>query len=197
MGIGKEIDTLQIIKEDILEALGKKGKKVLPVAINPEIKVSRLLKFQALEELEEEGSIKTEGKLIYLTAAGLKKAEEIAKKHLVIENYFRKSRSKQEAFKAAGFLEHYVSQEVIDNFKELASLKKEGIALADFKEEQGLITDIVSETKLFERIISMGICPGSRIKILNKLPNGIIVEIENKKFALGKKISQGIKLVVL
>ncbi|GAI16558.1 unnamed protein product [marine sediment metagenome] len=41
----------------------------------------------------------------------------------------------------------------------------------------------------------MGICPGEKIKITNKLPNSIIVEIENKKFALDKSIAKKIKVV--
>jgi len=207
---------LGIVKEDILEAIeGKNGKALLSL-IKPEIRVSSSFIFEAIKELEKEDLIRiypvrdsenreriqkrnisnrVKENLVYLTKEGTKKAKDIAKKHFFLENYFKKTRSKKEAYKAASILEHYVSMEVIDNIKELSTLKKEGIPLTEFEQKEGLIADIIFGVRLFERVISMGICPGERIKITNKLPNGIIVEIENKKFALDKNIAKGIKVL--
>jgi len=185
---------LGIVKEDILEALEEKNGKASISLIKPEIRVSRSFISKAIRELEKEDLINIKEKSIFLTKQGRVRAKNIAKKHFVLEDYFGKTRSKREAYKAASVLEHYVSMKVIDNIKELSTLKKEGTPLTEFKEKEGLITDVFG-VRLFERVISMGICPGERIRITNKLPNSIIVEIENKKFALDKNIAKGIKVL--
>ena len=191
----KESDVLRIVKEDILEALEKKNRKVPLSLIKPEIRVSRSFISKAIRGLEKEDLVRSEKNLVCLTKEGVKKAKNIVKKHLVIEGYFRKVRSKKEAYKVASILEHYVSMRVIDNIKKLSTFKEEGVPLTEFGQKEGLITDIIFSIELFERIISMGICPGEKIKITNKLPNAIIVKIGNKKFALAKKIAGGIKVL--
>ena len=191
----KESDILRIVKEDILEVLKEKNGKVPLLLIEPEIRVSRSFISKAVRELEKEDLIQIEKDLICLAKEGMKKAEDIIKKHLILENYFRKIRSNKDAYKAASILEHYVSMEVIDNIKKLSTFKKEGVPLTEFEQEEGLITDIIFDIGLFERLISMGIFPGEKIKITNKLPNSIVVKIENKKFALSKKIAREIKVL--
>lgn len=186
---------LEIVKEDILEALEEKNGKVPLSLVKPEIKVSRSFISKAIRELEREDLIRVEKNLVCLTKEGIKKAKVLVKKHFILEDYFKKTRNKKEAYKAASILEHYVSMEVIDNVKELSTLKKEGVPLTEFKQKKGLIADIIFGIRLFERVISMGICPGEKIKIVNKLPNSIIVEIEDKKFALDKNIAKGIKVI--
>ena len=191
----KELDVLRIVKEDILEVLKQKNGEVSLLLIKPEVKVSRSFISKAIRELGEESLIQIKKDLICLTEEGMKRGERILGKHLILEDYFRKIRSKKEAYKAASILEHYVSMEVIDNIKKLSTFKKEGVPLTEFKQKEGLIADTIFDIGLFERIISMGIFPGEKIKITNKLPNSIIVEIENKKFALAKKIASGIKVL--
>ena len=191
----RELDVLRIVKEDILEVLREKNEEVPLLLIEPEIRVSRSFISKAIRELGEESLIQIKKDLICLTEEGMEKGERILRKHLILEDYFRKIRSKKEAYKAASILEHYVSMEVIDNIKKLSTLKKEGVPLTEFKQKEGLITDTIFDIGLFERIISMGIFPGEKIEITNKLPNSIIVKIENKKFALAKKIASGIKVL--
>ena len=191
----KELDVLRIVKEDILEVLREKNEEVPLLLIEPEIRVSRSFISKAIRELGEESLIQIKKDLICLTEEGMEKGERILRKHLILEDYFRKIRSKKEAYKAASILEHYVSMEVIDNIKKLSTFKKEGVPLTEFKQKEGLIADTIFDIGLFERIISMGIFPGEKIKITNKLPNSIIVEIGNKKFALAKKIASGIKVL--
>ena len=195
--ISGELNILRIVKEDILEALGRKNKKIPFSLIEPEIKVSRSFISKALGELKREGLVKSEGELVFLAEEGKKKAENFIEKHSIIENYFKRKKGEKMAWKAASILEHYVSMEIIDNIKKLSTLKKEGMPLTEFKQGKGLITDIIFGIGLFERIISMGIYPGKRIKITNKLPNSIIVEVGNKKFALDKNIAKGIKILDL
>jgi Mn-dependent DtxR family transcriptional regulator len=193
--MSEELDILQIIKEDILEAMRRQNKKIPSSSIEPEIKTSHFFISKALGELENEGLIQTERGLFFLTEQGKKKAENFIRKHSILEDYFKKIRNKEEAWNIASILEHYVSMEVVDNIKKISVLKNEGVPLTEIKQKEGLITDIALDDKLFERIISMGIFPGEKIKILNRLSGNIIVEIGNKKFALGGEIAKGIKVL--
>ena len=199
MNTEKESNVLRIVKEDFLEVLGREKNKVLLKSMNLELKVSSFFVSKVIKELEKENLIKTsikKGKrYVQLTEEGKDKAREIIKKHLVLERYFRKTRSKKEAIKRTNILEHYISMEVIDNIKKLSTFKEKGVPLTEFGQKEGLITDIIFGIGLFERIISMGISPGEKIKIINEIPNGIVIEVKNKKFVLAKKIARGIKVL--
>jgi len=189
-------DILRVVKEDILRILGEeKDNGVLLACLKSEIKVSNLFMLRAVEELERDGLIQSKGNFILLTERGWGDAEEIVRKHIFIENYFKETRSEDEAHKAAHILEHNVSQEVIDTIKKLSTLKKEGIPVPKFDPAQeGIITNITfSDFTLFERIVSMGIFPGEKIRITNVIPGSVIVGIGNKRFALGGEIAQGIE----
>ena len=73
----------------------------------------------------------------------------------------------------------------------------EGVPLTKLElNKEGMITDITfSDYRLFERIVSMGIFLGEKIKITNEISHGVVVKIRNKKFALDKIIAEEIKVV--
>ena len=150
---------------------------------------------EALEELKKEGLIKTEGNFIKLTKEGQRKSEIILRRHLILEDYFKKTLNEKVAHRRAHILEHYVSEEVIRNLKKLSTFKKKGISLLKFKKKEGFITDISLSIKLFERLVSMGICPGKKIRIINRLPDGLIIKINNKKFVLDKNVAKEVKVL--
>ena len=191
-------DILTVVKEDILRILGEEKDNGISLAcLKSEIKVSNLFMLRAVEELERDGLIQSKGNLILLTERGWGDAEEIVRKHIFIENYFKETRSGEEAHEAAHILEHYVSQEVIDNLKELSTFRKGGIPITKFEpDEGGVITNITfSDSALFERIVSMGIFPGEKIRIMDIIPGSVIVGIGGKKFALGGEIAGGIEVL--
>ena len=198
----KESDILKIVKEDILEVVGRKNKRTPLKFMKLEVTVSHSVVSKAIKELEEEGLIKISSEkrpwkeYIQLTKEGQVRANAIIKKHSVLEKYFFKERrSEEEAIEATNILEHYISTEVIDTIKKLSTLKKKGIPLTEFKQEEGLIANINLNIGLFERVISMGIYPGEKIRITDKIPNGIIIEIKNKKFVLDNNIAKEIKVL--
>ena len=41
----------------------------------------------------------------------------------------------------------------------------------------------------------MGIYPGEKIRIIRKIPNAVIIEVDNKKFALDRDIACHIKVL--
>ena len=95
-----------------------------------------------------------------MTPSGEDEAQDILKKHLILEKYFKERRSDIEAHRISHIIEHYISGEVVDNIKKLETYKSKGIPMSEYKKAKGLITDIAVEEQLFERIISMGIFPG-------------------------------------
>jgi len=197
----KEPEVLRIVKEDILEVLGRKNKKIPLKFMKLEISVSQFFVSKSVNELEKEDLIKLSlekkygRQYIQLTKRGQNRAKDIIKKHFILEEYFKKRMSGREAIKATNILEHYISTEVVDVIKKLSTFKEKGISLTKFKKEEGLITDINSSIGLFERLISMGIYPGGRIRIINRVPNGVIIKIKNKKFILDKDIAKEIKVL--
>jgi len=149
----KEPDILKIVKEDILRILGETKKEVLLDSIKAEIKVSPSFVSQAIKGLEEENQILVRKNFIRLTKDGQNKAKDIVKKHLVLENYFKRTKNEEEAHKMTDILEHYVSEEVIKNIKKLSTFKQRGVPLTELElYKENLITDIlIPNNKLFER----------------------------------------------
>jgi len=193
----EERDILKIVKEDILRLLAEEAGNKSPLKfVKLEIQASSSLMSEAIKELDEENLIQVGQDSVALTKQGQNRASSILEKHLTIERYLEKTRSKGEAHEAAQVLEHYISQEVIDNIKELSTLGKKGIPLTEFKfNTEGIITDIKPpDFRLFERLISMGIVPGGRIKITNRIGHTTIATV-NRVFAIGEDVAQGIEVL--
>lgn len=47
-----------------------------------------------------------------------------------------------------------------------------------------------TEDKFRDRLLVMGICPGRTIKIIDITPAGMIVEVQNTRFAINKDLVQ-------
>jgi len=183
------------VKEDVLRILSERSERTSLEIIKDGIKVAHPLISEALEELGRDDLITIQENFISLTELGQEKAKTILEKHLVLEDYFEKTRSKIEAHTAAHIIEHYVSREVINNIKKLSTLKKEGVPLTRFElNKEGLIAEITfSDYRLFERAVSMGLFPGEKIMVISEIPHGIVLKVRNKKFALDRSIAKGIK----
>ncbi len=189
---------LEIVKEDILRILEEeKHRKISLEQIVSRVMVSGTYVSQAVKELEITGLVQLDGSFLGLTDNGRCTAEQIVRKHTALENYFRTRRGTKQAHKAADILEHCVSTEIINDMRKLSTFKGEDVSLVEIAVgHEGLITDIrASSTELFERIVSMGILPGENIKILSRIPDGVVVDIGGKKFALGEEIAQGVRVL--
>jgi len=191
----KESGILKVATEDILRLLAEEKKKVSTAFINGKTIVSPAFIAKVINKLREDGMVCTDGNSIWLTPEGEVKSKNILEKHLLLEKYFEDFKNKKEAHEISHIFEHYISKEVLDNLKKLSTFKGEGLSLADFKGNEGSITDIVLDTKQFERIISLGVFPGEKIKIIARLPNGVALKMENKKLFLSWGIAKGIKVM--
>ena len=188
-----EKDILKMIKEDILRILVEKNGKVTSENLREEISSDESLE-QPLKELERDGFIKTKKEMINVTNTGREKGKSILEKRLLLESYFKKTKEREDISQIThiiDLIEHYISMEVANNIRMLFSMKDEGVPLIKLKD--GVITDIDLNIDLFERIVSMGIFPGERVNIVSVLPNAVIIEIKNKKFALDRGIAEKIK----
>jgi len=193
----KESNILKIVKEDILRIIAEEKKKVSLDSIKTEVKVSPFFMSKALEELEREKLIEIEENFIKLTKDGQEKSKDILKKHLVLENYFKETLDEKVAHRKAHILEHYISEEVIENIKKLRTLKGKGISLTKLRlHKEDLIVDLdILNWGLFERMVSMGILPGEKIEIVSITLARVVVKIKNKKFALDNNIAKKIKVL--
>ncbi len=190
-------EVLEIVEEDILRIMGEENKRISLDFLKSKIRVSDICFHKAVEGLGEKGLIFSKPDLLELTEDGQKKAKDIIEKHLVIENYFKKTRDEKEAHEAAHVIEHYISREAIKNIKRLSTFKKEDIPLVEVESgREVMISDIIfPEFGLFERIVSLGIFPGGKVKIMYKIPDGFVVNVNHKKIALSKDIAKNIEVL--
>jgi len=190
-------EVLEIVEEDILRITGEENKQISLKFLKSKIKVSDFFFHKVVKKLGKEGLIYLKPNFLGLTKGGRERAKDIIEKHMVVENYFKKTRDEKEAHQAAHILEHYISKEAIKNIKKLSTFRKEGSSLVEFVPgRETMISDIIfSDFSLFERIISVGIFPGQRIKITKKTPDVFIIKVNNKKFALDKNIATGINVL--
>lgn len=151
----------------------------------------------SLRELQEEGLIIINNNEITITKEGKNKAASISSKHQAIEKYLMKDLGEIEAHKAAHILEHIISKEVIKNLKRLNGLKGYGVPLNSITSKKGTITDLkFKDTHLFERLVSMGICPGQRIEIIANRVVGCVIRVKNTQIAIANCICNGIMVVM-
>jgi len=191
-----EKSVLEIIEEDVLRTAGEEKNKVSLKFMKSKIKASGPFILEATRKLEKNGLIRLGKSFVRLTKKGQDEAESIIKKHVVLENYFKKKRSERDVHKAVDILEHYVSREVLNNIKKLSTLKGGDLPLIKFElNRENLITDIEFPGGLFERIVSMGILPGAKIRVMNKISGGVVVSVNGKKFALGNDIAKRIRVL--
>lgn len=189
---------LEIVKDDVLRILGEEeSRKVPSKAIKSRIKASSSIISDAIEKLRKNGLIRLENGSLELTESGCVQAERIIKKHSVFEDYFKKKRGREEAHKVADIIEHYVSEEVLNNIKKLSTFERGDFSILESGlNEDRLITDIeISDSGLFERVVSMGIIPGEKIRVMYNIPDGFVVSVSRKKVALGSDIAEKIRVM--
>ncbi|MBN1151151.1 FeoA domain-containing protein [candidate division WOR-3 bacterium] len=189
-------EILKIMREDILRTLAEEDKKLTLKSLTAEITGDLSLMSEAIGILQKEGLLSIDEGSFFLTSSGKEHAEEIMKKHLVLEEFFLTRGEIDKAHKMAHILEHYIKNEVLNNIKKLSTLKEEGIPLLKFgKDKTALITDMpFSDTRLLERLVSMGVLPGEIIELTNVIPGACVVHINNKKIVMDKSIASQIRV---
>ena len=153
-----------------------------------------------VRELQENGMVTINDKgvrQISLTEKGRTIAKPVFSRHTAIEKYLQRDFDIEKSHRAAHILEHMISEEVIENMRRISSIEDNGVSLLEFTSTDGIITALkIDDTQLFERIISMGVCPGQRIKIVAKVSAGLIVKLKHTQIAIDSSICDNIKVIM-
>ena len=204
-------NAIDIIKENILRVMIEETTgtetivKVRELAREPIIPESWEINpdeffMEGLRELQEKGLVTVSDtviKQISITEKGRNEAEIIFSRHTAIEKYLLRDLDEIEAHRAAHVLEHMISEEVIENMKRITSIEDDGGSLLEFNFNEGIISALkIDDTQLFERMISMGVCPGQRIKIIAKIAAGLIVKLKHTQIAIDRSICDDIKVTM-
>jgi len=183
------------ITEDVLRIAAETGKDVISLPVLKEdISVADELFIAAIDELENKGLIHIENHEVILTRKGSEKAGKILARHKIIEKYFHEILKEPMPHHVAHALEHFVADETIRKMREFLTMKKRGKPAPDFPLEREVLIIAVEilDKRILEKIISLGLTPGSRVKIEEKNPNTVIFNIGGRKVALANEIAKNI-----
>ena len=60
--------------------------------------------------------------------------------------------------------------------------------------EEGMVVSINAGARFMSRILGMGIHPGDKVRVLSKGHGGIVVQVNNTRYALG--FGMGMKIII-
>lgn len=152
---------------------------------------------KATSALKDEGLVTVIDGNILLTPLGRESAEGILDRHEVTEAFFSQviGEPGPQAHEIASRLEHIISEMALKELKRVLSFRQGSESLARLSPgEGGVITAVgVIDSKVFDRLMGMGISPGNKLKIVQRMPNGaFILELNQVKVAISKELAQQI-----
>ncbi len=183
------------ITEDVLRIAAEKGKGVISLPmLKEDISAADELFIAAIDELKSKGLIHINNHEVMLTSKGREKAGKILARHKIIEKYFHDILKEPMPHNVAHALEHFVAGKTIKRMKEFLTMKERGKPAPDFPlEREFLIIAVeITDKRILEKIISLGLTPGSKVKIEEKIPNAVIFNIGGRKVALANEIAKNI-----
>ena len=167
----------------------------------------------ALSRLKDNGCLLEDDRGLYLSETGQKKAESVARKHAVLENFLTNvlGHKPDAASEEACRLEHKISTETInklDSFldktvpqntdAEFTSHKKlteksPMIPLVECSEGSLLHVASIQEFGKHSRLLDMGIIPGELITLRRRLGNNaVVVKVKECEIALSPEVASSI-----
>jgi DtxR family Mn-dependent transcriptional regulator len=197
-------------KEDLLEAIyliterGSSSTSLSNLLSQLKVPCDELDPLVAL--LIKEGALRREsGEQVRLTAIGTMLAEQVVKKHQILEHFFIEMLGvdPQEASIEACRLEHHISDEVTGRLSVLVNrstgIKEMGIepllSLLDCQEGDELILLQIEHPERLNRLMDLGFLPGERISIKRKLKNrALVVAVKGCDIALSPDIASLIRV---
>ncbi|MDD1678794.1 MAG: metal-dependent transcriptional regulator [Methanomicrobiales archaeon] len=144
---------------------------------------------------------------IALTACGRILAEQVVKKHQILEHFFVEMLGvdPHEAAKEACRLEHHISDELTGRLSDLVNrsagkkgpdgIMETGISLLDCREGDSLVILRIDHPGKLHRLMDLGFLPGERIVIKRKLRNrALVVAVKGCDIALSPDIASLIRV---
>jgi Mn-dependent DtxR family transcriptional regulator len=157
---------LKVAKEDILRAIVEFQTDSME-EIRQELETPESFT-KAIDQLVTEGLVCLSERSVKLTAAGEEAAGVIVTRHRAIEDYFKHEVDCEEAHRIAHRLEHVIIEEVVYS---------------------------IADSQLFDRMISMGICPGQWIRTIKRIHGGLIILLGNTQLAVDWEIASQIEVM--
>lgn len=174
-GDGNAISSSKLM--DFLRKVNGNPKKILKRLLNTELILSKNHSY-------------------FLTYVGKEIAKEIFKKHIEIEEFIKGRTKSCNAHEMAHILEHNLTKEAIRRIIKISKLKDKGICLNNFKFQSGMIVDVTLEDcAIWTKLISLGIFPGQRIRVLSRGPTNYLIEVKHSKLAIDRILAEGILLI--
>ena len=148
---------------------------------------------------------------IVLTKLGIKKAQEIVRRHLVIRTFLSEilKLDYEKAEEEACNLEHAINTDTSERLAKLIEKLKSDphfkelfespsfYTLKDLKSgEKGTVISVKGEMAGKHRLIEMGITPGTELKVVRKAPLGDPIEIKIRGFLLSLRLSEAKKVII-
>jgi Mn-dependent DtxR family transcriptional regulator len=192
-------DHIREITEDLLRIIAEKKQDAVSLSmLKEDISADSELFTAAIGELKEEGLIRIENHEVTITKTGREKAEKILARHEIIEKYFHEILKEPMSHNMAHALEHFIADKTVRRMREFLNMREKGKPAPDFPlEREFLIIAVdITDKRILEKIIGLGLTPGSRGKIEGKIPNALIFNIGGRKVALANEIAKKIVAVV-
>jgi Fe2+ transport system protein FeoA/predicted transcriptional regulator len=183
------------IMEDALRIAAEEGRDHIPIDIlKRDTAATEDFLARAVVRLEKEGLVRRRNHKVILTRKGREKAQKILERHEIIEQYFHHILGEPKSHKVAHSLEHFVSSETTRRMEELLDLKQRGKSIMDFDPGTNILIVAVQipDRRTFERLIGLGLTPGSKAKIGEEIQDAVILDIRGRKIALAKEIAKSL-----
>ncbi|MCD6168045.1 MAG: FeoA domain-containing protein [Caldisericia bacterium] len=178
-------------KEDILKFLVQE-KNVYLSDIEGKFNIPNIR--EVIDDLVREGKIKiqNDGRVV-LTPLGLLEGKNILEKHEILERLLKDiGVNEKEAHKEAHELEHFLPDEGKERIKGVFGFNQGDIVtlLSLSSGDEGEIVSIRGGRGMVQRLLDMGLTPGTRIKVIRRAPFGPIeISVRGYHLALGRGIA--------
>ncbi|MGV9200055.1 MAG: FeoA domain-containing protein [Promethearchaeia archaeon] len=191
-------EDLKRYEEDLLKVVFKLPKKkanisevVKKITFNREITDIESI----IANLLQKNLILRENHSLILTDKGEETAKLILKIHNEIEDYIKDKNINCNAHQMAHILEHKLTEKEIEKMIKASEYTDEGIPMPGFNLPMGTIVDVnLNDTKIWTKLVSIGIFPGQKIHILSRTGHNFVIEIKNSKFAIDLNLAKAILL---
>ena len=150
-----------------------------------------------LSALKARGLLREADAGLFLTPAGVKIARDLLDRHETAERFFMEVLGEPlpSAHAAAEQLEHAISQQALKELKEALQRTQGAVLLSDLSIGDAGTLVVIKDPgeKTFARMMGIGLYPGTKLRVIRKMPNGsVIVEINRVKVAVAAEIANAI-----
>ncbi len=187
-------------EEDILRLLLERtgGGAALPGgSIQQELALSRSEFAALIFGLKQRGLLRETSAGLSLTPTGIKIARDLLDRHETAERFFMEVLGEPlpTAHAAAEQLEHAISHQALKELKEALRRTQGAVPLSTLaSDDAGTLVALKDPgEKTFARMMGIGLYPGTKLKVVGKMPNGaMIVEINGVKIAIAAEIAAAV-----